>query len=390
MASFTTSHMHTTSPTARRLHGYGSSTRYSLGVEEEFQLVDPDTWQLVPRVEDMLCDLGATDAAQIKRELMQSVLETSTAVCRDVSEAASDLHRLRQRVFDLADAAGVSILSAGTTPVSLWEDQLITDAERYRDIVARLQWIARRELIFGLHVHVGMDSADKCMYVFNRIREHLPVLLALSANSPVWQGDITGLQSSRIKIFDAFPRSGMPQPMPGGWDEYDALMQRGKATGLIADHTYVWWDVRPHQVFGTLEIRICDAQSRIEDTLALTSLIQALCAWLGDAFDRGDALGELQPQFIIDENRWSAARFGLDGEMVDARDRVVATRTLAARLLDQVEPVARRLGSLTHFDHLANMLHATGAQRQLTAWHDAGRRVEAIGRHLARETRGAH
>jgi carboxylate-amine ligase len=376
-----------TSPQARRLRGYGQSTAYSVGVEEEFQLLDPKTRELVPVVEDVLAAIGEQDTTQVKHELMQSVVETTTVVSSNVGDAVEDLTKQPRRVLDAAASVGAVVASAGTTPVSGWEGQAITDKPRYRDIVARLQWVARRELIFGLHVHVGVDSADKCMYVFNAIREELPLLLALSANSPFWQGATTGMQSSRIKVFDAFPRSGMPPAMPGGWDEFEGLLARGARSGLIPDHTYVWWDVRPHPDFGTIEIRICDAQTRLRDTAGLTALIQALVAWHGDCFDAGTPLGEHVPQLLLEENRWSAARYGLDGEMVDfTSDTQVPTRYLLAQVLDRVEPVARRLGSSEWFDQVAGMLDRTGASRQLNAWLDGGRSTQATVDQLVRDT----
>jgi carboxylate-amine ligase len=386
-SSSTTSSSSSARPQARRLRGYGKSSAYSLGVEEEFQLLDPTTLELVPAVDAVLAALPESTGTQVKHELMQSVVETATLVCGDVNAAYEDLRGLRRTVLDAAERSGAVVASAGTTPISRWEDQAITDKPRYRDIVARLQWVARRELIFGLHVHVGVDSADKCMYVFNAIREELPLLLAMSANSPFWQGETTGLQSSRIKVFDAFPRSGMPPAMPGGWDEFQALLDRGARSGLIPDHTYVWWDVRPHPDFGTIEIRICDAQSRLTDTTALAALVQALVAWHGDRFDQGATFDAHVPQLLIEENRWSAARHGLDGEMVDfSRDTLVSTRQLVARMLDRTEPVAKRLGSAEWFDHLARMLDTTAASRQLQAWLEGGRSPHAAAAHLVRET----
>lgn len=376
-----------TSRQARRIRGYGKSSAYSLGVEEEFQLLDPETFELVPVVDQLLATVAESDLGQVKHELMQSVVETSTVVCEDVGQAIADLHRLRSVVQRAAGDVGAVIASAGTTPVSGWEGQAITDQPRYREIVARLQWVARRELIFGMHVHVGVDSADKCMYVFNAIRAELPLLLALSANSPFWQGATTGMQSSRIKVFDAFPRSGMPPAFRGGWDEWQALLERGARTGLIKDHTYVWWDVRPHPEFGTIEVRICDAQTRLRDTAGLTALIQALVAWHGDRFDAGAPEPAEVPQLLIEENRWSAARYGLDGEMVDfTTDALVPTRHLLAQLLDRTEPVARRLGSSEWFDQLAGMLHRTGATRQLNAWLEGGRSNRAAAEQLVRDT----
>lgn len=375
------------SPQVRRIRGYGQSSAYSVGVEEEFQLLDPQTHELVPVVDQLLERVSEEARGNIKHELMQSVVETATVVCSDIGNAVQDLRRLREEVIAAAEQVGAVVASAGTTPVSCWEDQAITEQPRYRDIVARLQWVARRELIFGLHVHVGVDSADKCMYVFNAIREELPLLLALSANSPFWQGATTGMQSSRIKVFDAFPRSGMPPALAGGWDEYDALLARGAKTGLIPDHTYVWWDVRPHPDFGTIEIRICDAQTRLRDTAGLSALVQALVAWHGDRFDAGERLPDVVPQLLLEENRWSAARYGLDGEMVDfTTDALVPTRHLVAQLLDRTEPVARRLGSSEWFDAIAGMLDRTGASRQLEAWLEGGRSPQAAAALLVRDT----
>lgn len=383
MATTTSSHARVT---ARRIHGFGQSTPYSLGVEEEFQLVDPSTFRLVPVVEQVLGQLDDSLRDQVKHELMQSVVETVTPVCRGLADAAECLPRLRREVARAAESTGAALISAGTTPISCWEDQQVTDKPRYREIVARLQWVARRELIFGLHVHVGVDSADKCLFVFNGLREVLPEMLALSANSPFWQGAETGLQSSRVKVFDAFPRSGMPPAFPGGWDEWEALLRRGKAIGRVPDHTYVWWDVRPHPEFGTVEVRICDAQTRMPDTLALAALIQATVAELGDRFERGEQITST-PQMLLEENRWSAARYGLDGEFVDfTRDESVDTRHAIARLLDRVEPYSRQLGSTEWFDGLGTMLDRTGATRQIDAFRAGRGDLAAVGRQLVGDT----
>lgn len=376
-----------TSQLARRIRGYGTSTAYSLGVEEEFQLLDPETFELAPVIDALLEGVSTADRSFVKHELMQGVVETATAVCENIGQAHEDLARLRTLVIDRAREVGAVVASSGTTPVSCWEGQLVTNLPRYQQIVARLQYVARRELIFGLHVHVGVDSADKCIYVFNALREELPLLLALSSNSPFWQGQPTGLASSRIKVFDAFPRSGMPPELADGWDEYQALLDRGAKTGLVPDHTYVWWDVRPHPDFGTIEVRICDAQTRLVDTTAIAALIQALVAWHGDRFDAGVAAVPAAPQTFIEENRWSAARYGIDGEMLDfATDQMVPTRQLLARMLDRLEGVSTRLGSREQFDAVGGMLTRTGASRQLAAWAEGGQSNRAVGAQLVRDT----
>jgi len=230
---------------------------------------------------------------------------------------------------------------------------------------------AQRELIYGLHVHVGIPSADEAMYVFNGICEYLPALLALSANSPFWQGELTGLQSSRSKIFDSFPRSGIPQSFTD-WADYESLMLRSINAGAIDDYTYVWWDVRPHPAFGTVEVRICDAQTRVEDSLALAALVQALAAWLGRQYNEGRPQVH-HPRLLLNENKWSAARYGLDGAFLDLRtDTKVATRDAVGELIELVRPMSSELGSTVEFDHLSLMLEATGAERQISTFEATG------------------
>jgi carboxylate-amine ligase len=305
-------------------------------------------------------------------------------VCADTAVAARELQALRCRVNELATECSCCFASAGTHPFSRYEFQRITDNERYRDIISRLKWVAQRELIFGLHVHVGIGSPDKAMYVFNHIRPYLPELLALSANSPFWQGRHTGLMSSRSKVFDSFPRSGIPQSFDG-WEQWEALMRRAMNAGAIDDYTYVWWDVRPHPRFGTIEVRICDAQTRIEDSLALAALIQATSAWLGDQFDDGVERDD-HPTFLINENKWSAARYGIHGEFIDLdTDTRMPTRAAIESLIERVEPYAQQLGSGTEFAHLTTMLESTGADRQL-AWYDSSESLMSVGEMLARDT----
>ncbi len=371
MAMVSSQHSNRTKQYPAIEHAYGTSAAYTIGVEEEFQIVDAATFDLVPRVEQMLAGLGEADLAGIKQELMQSVIETATGICRNTAEASLDLERLRGRVFDLASAQDARIASAGTHPFARYADQKITNHDRYRDLIARLRWIAQRELIFGLHVHVGMQSPDHAMYVFNHIRAYLPELLALSTNSPFWQGTATGLQSTRTKVFDAFPRSGVPQAFDS-WKQYEALMGRAISTGSIEDYTYVWWDVRPHPRFGTIEIRVCDAQTRLSDSLALAALIQATCAWLGDQFEQGIEM-DLPPTMLIEENKWNAARYGLDGEFIDfATDERIPARTAVSRLIEQVEPYAVELGSGAEFAALDNLLVFNGAARQLNHFNESG------------------
>lgn len=351
-------------------HSYGNSQPYSIGVEEEFQLLDPETFNLVPRVDELIARATEEDLRRIKPELMQSVIEGATGICSNTEEALAELIELRERVTELANASGCTIASAGTHPFGRYEDQIVTDRERYKLIIDRLRWVAQRELIFGLHVHVGIESPEKAIFIFNAIRAYLPELLALSANSPFWQNGVTGLQSTRCKVFDSFPRSGVPRSFES-WEDWEQLIARSVKVGAIVDYTYIWWDVRLHPEFGTMEVRICDAQTRVADSAALAALIQATCAWLGDLFEQGIQQAAV-PRLLIEENKWNASRYGLGGEFIDfATDTRVPAREAVGGLIDRVESFAQELGSAAEFAHLYSMLDATGADRQLAMYEQA-------------------
>src|SRR6059058_2960392 len=286
---------------------------YTLGIEEELMIIDAETLELVNGIETMLEAMPATEG-DVKPELMESVLEVSTTPCKDTREAAAQLHQLRRKVQMTAHENGLAIGSAGTHPFAMWEDQRIVARTRYRDLIAALRFVARQELIFGQHVHVGVDDPDKAIHVANGMRVHVPILLALSANSPYWRGDDTGLASVRMPIFRAFPRVGIP-PYYDGWDDYQQRIGFMVDTGVMEDYTWLWYDVRPHPNFGTVEIRAMDAQTHVEHTLALAALIQAMVKELAEHYEAGRQLGAY-PYEMLDENKWLAARHGLDGELV--------------------------------------------------------------------------
>jgi carboxylate-amine ligase len=250
----------------------------------------------------------------------------------------------------------------------MWEDQRIVARPRYRDLISALRFVARQEIIFGTHVHVGIDDPDKAIHVANGMRVHLPVILALSANSPFWRGDATGLASTRTPIFRAFPRVGVP-PTFDDWADFEAKIDFMVRSRVIEDYTYLWWDVRPHPNFGTVEIRVCDAQTRVDHTLALAALIQALVRELAEHFDAGKKL-TAYPHQMIDENKWLAARHGLEGEIVDLPDPDrVATRALARRLLDRAREHAEDLGSATELEGIQDLLdRGNGAARQVVVY----------------------
>ncbi len=338
---------------------------YTVGIEEELMIVDGQTHALVNAIESLLED--ATHG-EIKPELMESVLEVATKPCQTVVEAEEQLRSLRAQVRETAGNRGLCIGSAGTHPFAMWEDQRIVARPRYRDLISALRFVARQELIFGMHVHVGIDDADKAIHVANGMRVHLPVLLALSANSPFWRGDITGLLSTRTPIFRAFPRVGIP-PMYADWDDYERQIAFMVTSGVIQDYTYLWYDVRPHPNFGTVEVRICDSQTRVEHTIAIAALIQAMVKELCELYDAGGQLSDY-PWQMLDENKFLAARHGLEGELVDLpSSERVATKALTRRLLDRLTPHAQDLGGGDALDGIRDILdRGNGASRQIVVY----------------------
>ncbi len=266
--------------------------------------------------------LEPATAGEIKPELMESVLEISTDPCPNTAAAGEQLRALRRQVIQTAASKGLAIGAAGTHPFAMWEDQRIVARPRYRDLISALRFVARQELIFGVHVHVGVDDPDKAIHVANGMRVHMPVLLALSANSPFWRADSTGLASTRTPIFRAFPRVGIP-PTYKGWEDYERRIEFMIEARVIEDYTYLWHDVRPHPNFGTVEIRVMDSQTRVEHTLGLAALVQGLVKELCEHFESGKPLSKY-PFEMLDENKWLAARHGLEGEIVDlpSSDRV--------------------------------------------------------------------
>jgi carboxylate-amine ligase len=358
---------------------------FTLGVEEELMIIDPASMELVSAVEEMIEAIPWETEGSVKPELLQSVLEIATDVCRSAGEAAGQLEDLRRRVRETGESKGLTIGSAATHPFARWEDQRIVQRERYEELVAALGFVVRQELLFGLHVHVGIDDADKAIHVANGMRVHLPILLALSANSPFWRGQATSWMSSRTPLFRLLPRVGIP-PRFEGWNEYCERIEFMVRARAVPDYTYLWWDVRPHPNLGTIEVRSCDAQTRLEHTIAITALIQAMAKELCEHFTAGRELGTF-PAELLEENKWLAARYGVHGELIDlpSSDRV-PTAELARRLVDRLRPHAQELGAEAELEGVLELADGgTGADRQLAEWR-ANRDMQALVRAIVEAT----
>ena len=359
-------------------HAFGQSAPFSLGIEEEFQLVSAESYELVPRFDEVAEQAGDD---RVRQELMTSVLEAATGVHERVGEAIGEVREIRGRLRDAAAEHGALIASAGTHPFSRWENQEITDSPRYQGVVEKLRWVAERVAIFGLHVHVGMESPDTAVRVATGLRTWLPELLALSVNSPYWQARDTGLASTRIQVFDTMPRSGVP-PRLESFADFEQLVARGAAAGFFPDYTYVWWDVRPHPKLGTIELRVCDAQTRVQSVAALAALTQSLASTLAERPH------EPQPRTLIAENRWRAARYGLEAELVDlSTDRPRPAREAVRELLELASPAAERLGCTAELGEVESLLAGgTGADEQRTAYAESEGSLLAVAHWLAQET----
>jgi carboxylate-amine ligase len=369
-------------------HNFGKSDPYTLGVEEEYMLLDPETWDLVQHIDSVLEAVEDSEHhGRLHAELMQSVLEVTTPVCHHPADVATALSQLRSYVASVAREQGCRFGSAGTHPFSLFERQRITARDRYRQLVDQLQYIARRELIFGMHVHVAVDDPEKAIQVMNGLLVHLPQLLALSASSPFWRGEPTGLHSSRQMVFAAFPRSG-PPPRFKDYADYAEVVGQLERTGCIADYTHIWWDIRPHPRLGTIEMRVCDAVTRLEDVVAITAFFQAIVKMYCEEFTAGREIPTWH-RMLTTENKWLAARYGLEAPIMDlatGRRNRVPVAQLIRRTLRDVEAHARELGSERELEGVHEILsRGNGADRQLRVWN-ANRDIVEVVREIAAAT----
>src|SRR6266513_940520 len=358
---------------------------FTLGIEEEFAIVDPVTRELRSHIHEILEDGKVTLKEQIKPEMHQSVVELGTEICRDIDDARNHVTELRSRLAALAARSQLKIASVGTHPFSHWRDQLITEGERYKEIVRDMQLLARANLIFGLHVHVGIPDRETAIHVMNQARYFLPHIYALSVNSPFWVGHDTGLKGYRLKVFERFPRTGIPDSFES-LSEYDDYCKLLVKTGCIDNPKKIWWDIRLHPFFDTLEVRVCDAQSRVDDTLAIAALIQAVIAKLYKLQSQNMSF-RIYRRRLLDENRWRASRYGIDGKLIDfGRETEVDTRSLLNELLEFVSTEVEELGSKNEMAHVERIMReGTGADRQLALW-ERTRNIKAVVDHIVAET----
>jgi carboxylate-amine ligase len=341
---------------------------FTLGVEEEFQIVDPNTRELKSHIQQILEDGKMILAENVKAEMHQSVVEMGTDICRDVNDAREQVTRLRTNLAKLAIKNGLRIAASGTHPFSHWKDQKITEHPRYKEIVDDMQQVARANLIFGLHVHVGVEDREVAIHIMNAARYFLPHIFALSTNSPFWLGRNTGFRSYRSKVFDRFPRTGIPDFF-NGVSEYDKYVDLLIKTRCIDNAKKIWWDIRVHPVFKTLEFRVCDIPMRVDETIALTAVMQAIVAKLHKLIKQN--LGfRLYRRALIAENKWRAARYGINGKLIDfGKKEEVEFKQLANELLEFIDDVVDELGSREEINYIHKIIEmGSGADRQLEVW----------------------
>jgi glutamate---cysteine ligase / carboxylate-amine ligase len=360
---------------------------FTIGIEEELMLLDRSDLSLAQAIEEILAAMPQELEGQVKPELMQSVLEIATKPCQTVAEAGVELRRLRNTLADIAGGLDLCVAASGTHPFAHWEDQKIVERPRYKELIDELGFIARQELIFGTHVHVAIDGPDRAIYVADGIRLFLPLLLALSANSPFWRGQLTGMKSSRTPVFRAFPRAGIP-PHYGTWETYSERVEQMMRGGAIGDYTYLWWDVRPHPNLGTVETRIFDQQTTLEHTIALAALTISLAHRMYKLYDAEEPLGEY-PSELIDDNKVRAALRGMDGTLIDFfRGEQMPAEKMVDGLVQELTTDAAELACSAELELLDDLLRGrTGAHRQLEHWERHGD-LMALVREMIADTRG--
>ncbi len=346
--------------------------KFTLGIEEEFQIVDPQTRELKSHIVEILEQGKMLLGEQVKPEMIQSQVEVGTGICRNIAEARADITRLRTIVSWLARQKGLAIVAASTHPISHWKEQLITDDPHYRLLIEELQMVASSLLIFGLHVHVGMPDRERQIHIMNAARYFLPHVLALSTSSPFWLGVNTGLKSYRSEVFKKFPRTDIPDHFDS-YSSFERYVELLLKTNSIGNPKKIWWDVRPHPFFPTLEFRVCDIPTRVDDTIAIAALFQAIVAKLDRLIEKN--LGfRLYRRMLIQENKWRAVRYGLDGKLIDfGKQKEVPVRDLIHELLEFVDDVLDDLDSRKEVEHIHTILErGTSADEQLQVFRETG------------------
>ena len=339
---------------------------FTIGIEEEYQTIDPVTRDLRSHIHSEIIAKGKLRMEErIKAEMHQSVVEVGTGVCKNIKDAKAEVIELRREMIALARENGLLLAAGATHPFADWRTQEIYPDERYRRVVEDMQLVARANLIFGLHVHVGIEDRETTIHLMNSMRYFLPHLLALSTNSPFWLGMNTGLKSYRCKVFDKFPRTNIPDTF-SSWSEFDNLVNLLIRTHCIDNAKKIWWDIRPHPFFNTLEVRICDIPLRVEETVALAALIQATLAKLYQLHSRNQSFRQYGRALLM-ENKWRASRYGLDGKLIDfGREVEVDERSLIGEYLEFVDDMLDELDSREEVAYVRTILkNGTGADRQL-------------------------
>ena len=359
---------------------FASSPTSSVGVEMELELVDRETRELRSGATEILTELGAGRAEghpNAKHELLESCVEIITNVCSTVGEARNDLAGTLAEVTAAASAGGMDVMCSGTHPFSQWSRQEITPDPRYNQLIEDHQWLARRLQIFGIHVHVGVRSPDKVMPIVNALTTYIPHFLALSASSPYWLGADTGLASGRSKIFEALPNAGLPHQL-ANWSEFEEFMETLVASNSIKTIREVWWDIRPHPNFGTVELRICDGIPTLREVAAVAAISQCLVTRFDSLLDRGYTL-PTPKSWVARQNKWRAARYGVDAEIiVDDKGTLQPLREAVSELVDELEPVADKLGCTEELRYALEMAQAPSYLRQRQIVANGGTLVDVV------------
>ena len=354
---------------------FHSSPEPTLGVEVELQIVDLATRQLSSRAPEMLKSFE--DNPHVKPELLQSTIELNTGICKDVGEVGRDLTSLMEKIRPICDDLGCAVISAGTHPTATWPEQHITADERYKTLVDRVQWPAQRLMIFGLHVHVGVDSPEKTIALFNVLCSYIPHFLALSASSPFWQGNDTGLASVRVKVFETLPTAGLPYRMLN-WGEFQRFMKTLVSAGTIETIREVWWDIRPHPGFGTVELRMCDGIPTMSELLSIVALIHSTVVWLSDMYDRGEMV-DLHRHWVIRENKWRAARWSLDADIiVDDEGAQETISDSLEQMLTILHPVSEKLNCEEELKGVHKIIESGPSYKRQRAIYQKEGRFEAV------------